>query len=150
MAVEQTLVLIKPDALQKAVAGQVLDRLSMAGLRIVGAKVVVVSRELAEEHYKHLKDKPFFPQLIKYIMGELHGEENSGVLALVYRGESAVAAVRDAAGATNPEQADPKSLRGALGRVTTKGVMENIIHGSSDPEEAQREIALWFSKNEII
>lgn len=150
MAVEQTLVLIKPDALQKAVAGHVLDRLSLAGLRIVGAKVVKVSRELAEEHYKHLKDKPFFPQLIQYIMGELHGEENSGVLALVYRGENALAVVREVAGATSPEQADPKSLRGALGRITTKGVMENIIHGSSDPEEARREIDLWFSKNEII
>ena len=148
--IENTLVLIKPDALQRNLTGHVVFRLAQAGLYIVGAKVVQVSDALAHEHYKHLRNKPFFPELIRYIKGELHGKLSSGVLAFVYRGENAVQKVRDVAGATHPEQADPKSLRGAYGRITTKGVMENVIHASSDPAEAQREIGLWFAPEEIV
>ena len=150
MAIETTLVLIKPDALAKGLTGHVINRLAHAHLRIVGAKVVKVSKALAEEHYRHLKDQPFFPELIQFIQGALHGDEHSGVLALVYQGENAVSKVREIAGATHPEKAHPKSLRGQYGRITTKGVMENVLHASSDPGEGKREVALWFEPKEIL
>ena len=146
---QRSLVLVKPDALARGIAGHIINRLSHAHLRIVGAKAVRVNKDLAEEHYKHLKDKPFFPELIDFIQGKLHGEENSIILALVYEGEDCIRRIRDIAGATNPEQASPKSLRGQYGRITTKGVMENVIHASSDPQEAEREIRLWFKSDEI-
>ncbi|MBI4057576.1 MAG: nucleoside-diphosphate kinase [Elusimicrobia bacterium] len=149
MNVQQTLVLVKPDAIQRGVTGHIIHRLAHAHLRIVGAKVVKVTEALAREHYRSLSDKPFFEELVKYIRGQLHGEEYSGVLALVYQGEDVVKKVREIAGATNPEQAQPKSLRGAYGRVTSKGQIENIIHASSDPQDAEREIKLWFSPHEL-
>lgn len=146
---EQTLVLIKPDGLKKSLTGNILTKLSEAKLVIAGAKVVSVSRQLAEEHYKHLKDKPFFEELIKYIQGNLHGEPYKRVLALVYYGENAISKLRNIAGATNPEEADSISIRGSYGRITTKGIYENVIHCSSDPAEAEREIKLWFEPDEI-
>lgn len=145
---EQTLVLIKPDGLKKSLTGNVLTRLSESKLEIVAAKIVRVSRQLAEEHYKHMQYKPFFPELIKYIRGELH--QRRKVLAMVYWGKGAISKVRELAGATNPEEADPVSIRGAYGRITTKGVYENVIHTSRDKAEAEREIKLWFSPDEII
>lgn len=150
MAIQQSLVLIKPDGIKKGLAGEVISRITRAGLTIVGAKVVRVSKELAEEHYKHLKSQPFFPELIRFIMGELHGEDASGVLAFVVEGENAVAKIRELGGATHPEKADPMSIRGAFGRITTAGVMENVIHASSDPAEGIREIGLWFKPAEIV
>lgn len=148
--VERSLVLIKPDALARHLTGHIVNRLSLGGLKIVGSKVVKVSKGLAEEHYQHLKDKPFFTELIDFIQGKLHGAEASGVLAFVYEGENCVKKIRDIAGATNPEAAAPTTLRGQYGRITTKGVMENVIHASSDPQEAEREIKLWFKPEEII
>jgi len=148
MAIVQTLVLIKPDGLRKSLTGNILTRLSEAELEIVGAKVVQVSQALAEEHYEALRDKPFFGELIDYIRGELH--ECRKVLALVYHGEDAIGKVRQICGATNPEAADPRSIRGAYGRITTSGVFENVVHSSANPEEAEREIKLWFSPEEIV
>lgn len=148
--IERTLVLIKPDGLQKSLTGNILTKLSEAKLEIVGAKVLRVSRPLAEEHYRHLKDKPFFEELIKYIQGKLHGKKYERVLALVYQGEDAINRVRKIAGSTNPEEADPTTIRGAYGRITTKGVYENVIHASSDVIEAEREINLWFKSEEIV
>lgn len=148
MAIVQTLVLIKPDGLRKSLTGNILTRLSEAELEIVGAKVVPVSQALAEEHYEALRDKPFFGELIDYIRGELH--ECRKVLALVYHGEDAIGKVRQICGATNPEAADPRSIRGAYGRITTSGVFENVVHSSANPEEAEREIKLWFSPEEIV
>jgi len=145
--VQQTLVLIKPDGLNKSLTGNVLTRLSETKLDIVAAKIVKVSKELAEEHYAMLKDKPFFSDLIKYLMGEYHKKK---VMALVYWGDDAIGNVRKICGATNPEEADPVSIRGAYGRITTKGVYENVIHASTNPEEAEREIKLWFSPDEVI
>ena len=142
------LVLIKPDGLQKSLTGNILTKLSEARLTIIGSKVVKVSRTLAEEHYKQLKTKPFFEELVGYIQGKLHNCER--VLALVYQGPDAIQRVRTIAGATNPEEADPVSIRGAYGRITTKGVYENVIHASSDPDEAKREIQLWFKPEEIV
>ncbi|OGW99879.1 MAG: nucleoside-diphosphate kinase [Omnitrophica bacterium RIFCSPLOWO2_02_FULL_45_16] len=144
---QSTLVLIKPDGLKKSLTGNVLTRLSETKLDIVGAKIVRVSRELAEKHYIQLKAKPFFEELLKYIMGEYHKKK---VMALVYYGEDAIEKVRNICGATNPEEADPVSIRGAYGRITTKGVYENVIHASTNPEEAEREIKLWFSPDDII
>ena len=143
----QTLVLIKPDGLKKSLTGNVLTRLSETKLDIIGARVVKVSRELAEEHYKQLKNEPFFNELIKYIMGHYHKKK---VMALVYWGEEAIEKVRKICGATNPEEADMVSIRGQFGRITTKGVYENVIHASASEEEAEREIKLWFAPDEVI
>ena len=145
---QQTLVLIKPDGLKRSLTGNILTRLSETKLEIAAAKVVRVSRELAEKHYGHLRDKPFFEELIKYIMGELHDRRK--VLALVYYGEDAIRNVKELAGSTNPEEADSVSIRGAYGRVTTKGLFENVIHASASEEEAEKEIKLWFEPDEII
>ena len=144
---EQTLVLIKPDGLKKSLTGNVLSRLSETKLDIVASKIVKVSRELAEEHYRALKDKPFFDDLIKYIMGEYHKKK---VMALVYHGKGAIQKVRDICGETNPEQADSVSIRGSYGRITTSGVYENVIHASANCEDAEREIKLWFRPDELI
>jgi nucleoside-diphosphate kinase len=143
----QTLILIKPDGLKKSLTGNILTRLSETKLEIVGAKMVKVSRELAEEHYRALKGQPFFDELIKYIMGEYHKKK---VMALVYWGPEAISKVRELCGKTNPEEADSVSIRGSFGRITTKGVYENVIHASANEEDAEREIKLWFSPGEII
>src|SRR5882672_10925184 len=147
---QNTLVLIKPDGLKKSLTGNILTKLAETRLIIVGAKVVSVSKELAEQHYIHLKDKPFFPDLLNYIQGKIYGEEYQRVLAMVYRGDSAIQKVRAIAGATNPEEADSTSIRGAYGRITTKGVFENVIHASSSPSDSEREIKLWFKPPEIV
>ena len=146
--IEQTLVLIKPDGLKKSLTGNILTRLSETKLEIVGAKITRVSRKLAEEHYKHMRERDFFEELIHYIRGELH--QRRKVMAMVYWGEKAITRVRELAGATNPEEADPVSIRGAYGRITTKGVYENVIHTSRDKDEAEREIKLWFLPEEVI
>lgn len=145
---EQTLVLIKPDGLSKSLTGNILSRLSETKLEIIAAKIVHVSRELAEEHYRDLRDKHFFEEIILYLMGELH--ERKKVMALIYYGEDAIAKVRGIAGATNPEEADSTTIRGAYGRITTKGVYENVVHASATLKEAEREIKLWFRPDEII
>ncbi len=150
MAIEQTLVLLKPDGLARRLTGLTIDRLDSAGLELVAARMVSVSEALAREHYKFLSDKPFFPNLIRYIRGEFHGYADSRVLAMVYRGEGAIARVREIAGATNPEQAAPGTIRGSFGRITTSGQFENVLHASSDPSEAEREIMLWFKPEEIL
>ena len=144
---QQTLVLIKPDGLKKSLTGNILTRLSETKLDIVAAKIVKVSQELAAEHYRELKNQPFFEDLLKYLMGEYHKKK---VMALVYWGEDAIDKVRKICGATNPEEAESVSIRGAYGRITTKGVYENVIHASANMVEAEREIKLWFSPDDII
>jgi len=145
---QAALILIKPDGLKKSLTGNILTRLSETKLEIVAAKMVRVSKELAEKHYQHLKDKPFFPEIIKYIMGELHDRRK--VMALIYWGAGAITKCRELAGSTNPEEAEATSIRGSYGRITTSGVYENVIHVSSDEKEAEREIKLWFEPGEII
>ena len=139
---EPTLVIIKPDGLQKSLTGNILTRLSEAKLVIIAAKMKAVSRQLAEEHYQHLKDKPFFEEIVKYLMGEYHTKR---VMALVYYGEDAIQKVRTVCGATNPEEAEPVSIRGSYGRITTKGIYENAIHASSNKEDAERENKILFT-----
>ncbi|MCX5687717.1 MAG: nucleoside-diphosphate kinase [Candidatus Omnitrophica bacterium] len=145
---QQALILIKPDGLKKSLTGNILARLSETKLEIVAAKMVRVSRELAAEHYKHMKDKPFFEDLLKYIQGELHDRRK--VMAMVYWGEDAITKIRQLAGSTNPEEADPTTIRGSYGRITTKGLYENVLHTSSNEPEAEREIKLWFQPDDII
>jgi len=145
---QAVLILIKPDGLKKSLTGNILTRLSETKLEIVASKIVRVSREVAVEHYKHLKDKPFFEELIKYLRGELHDRRK--VMALIYWGKDAIQKCRELAGATNPEEAEPTSIRGSYGRITTSGVYENVIHVSSNESEAQREIKLWFNPQEVI
>ena len=146
--IQQTLVLIKPDGLIRSLTGNILTRLSETKLEIVAGKVCRATREIAEAHYAHLKGKPFFEELIRYLQGELH--ERRKVMALIYWGENAIAKVRELAGETNPEKAAPTSIRGSFGRIRTSGLFENVIHASSDPAEAEREIKLWFQPDEVI
>ncbi|MFH1613017.1 MAG: nucleoside-diphosphate kinase [bacterium] len=147
---EYTFVLIKPDGLLKSLTGNILTKLSEAKLRIIAAKVVKVSDKLAREHYKHLKDEPFFEDVIKYIQGKIYGEKNyERILAMIYAGNNAIKLVRNIAGKTNPEEADATTIRGSYGRITTKGVFENVIHSSENKKEAEREIKLWFDPDEI-
>lgn len=148
MAIEQTLVIIKPDGLVKSLTGNILSRLSETKLVIIGSKVVKVTEQLAREHYKHLSDKPFFGELVEYIMGDVHNTHR--VMALIYQGEDAIAKVREIVGDTNPEKANPVSIRGAYGRITTTGVFENVVHASSSTEDAEHEIKLWFKPEEVV
>ena len=145
---QKTLVLIKPDGLKKSLTGNILTRLSETKLEIVAVKIVRVSKELAAEHYKHMKDKPFFEELVQYIQGELHDRRK--VMAMVYWGDGAIAKVRQMAGSTNPEEADSTTIRGSYGRITTKGLYENVLHTSSNELEAEREIKLWFQPDDVI
>jgi nucleoside-diphosphate kinase len=148
MSKQSVLVLIKPDGMQKAIAGDVISIFLANDLKLIGIKLVQVPLKLASAHYGHLRGQNFFKEIVSYMMGDLHGK--SPVMAMVFYGEDAVAKCRRIAGATNPEEADPKSVRGKFGRVTTKGVFENLVHVSSDIKEASREIALWFKKNELL
>ena len=147
MSVEQSLVLIKPDGLVKSITGDIISKMSETGLKIVGSKVVQVTRELAEEHYQYLREEKFFDELIKYIMGEFHTKR---VLALLYHGEGAIKSIRKIVGSTNPEKAEPTSIRGKYGRITSVGVFENVVHASENLKEAEREIKLWFRPDELV
>ena len=144
---QSTLVIIKPDGLQKSLTGNILTKLSDAKLVIIAVKMKVVSRQLAEEHYCHMRGKPFFEDIVRYLMGEYHTKRT---MALVYHGEDAIQRVRQICGATNPEEAAPGTIRGSYGRITTKGVYENVIHASSNEEDSEREIKLWFEPHEIV
>ena len=146
--VQQTLVLIKPDGLIRSLTGNILTRLSETKLEIVAGKVCRATKEIAEAHYSHLKGQPFFNELIQYLQGEMHDRRK--VMALIYWGENAIQKVRELAGETNPEKASPTSIRGSFGRIRTTGLFENVIHASSEPAEAEREIKLWFQPDEVI
>lgn len=150
MAIQSCLVLIKPDGLLKSLTGNIITDLSETKLKIVGAKIVSVKRELAEKHYEGLKERKgvaIFENTLKYIMGEYH---TNRVLVLVYQGENAIELIRGIAGKTNPEDADPTSIRGRYGRINSKtGVFENVLHASDSEENAEREIKLWFTPDEL-
>jgi nucleoside-diphosphate kinase len=133
MAVERTLVLIKPDAMQRALAGEILARFERRGLTIVDARLVTVDTALAEEHYGEHAEKPFFGELVGFIT-------SAPTLALVLQGEDAIAVVRTTIGATNPAEAAPGTIRGDL----ALSMPDNLVHGSDLPESAEREIRLWF------
>lgn len=146
---EVCLVLIKPDGLLKSITGNIINELSATKLKIIGTKIVHVKRELAAAHYAELKQKKpeVFEDVLKYIMGEYH---TNRVLALVYQGEDACKKIREVAGSTNPENAEPTTIRGRYGRIHSKtGVFENCLHASDSPENAEKEIKLWFSPSEL-
>jgi nucleoside-diphosphate kinase len=133
MAVERTLVLIKPDAVQRGLAGEILGRFEQRGLVIREARLVQVDRELAERHYAEHAEKPFFGELVEFIT-------SAPTLALALEGEGAIATVRRTMGATNPADSEPGSIRGDL----ALSMPDNLVHGSDSPESAQRELELWF------
>jgi nucleoside-diphosphate kinase len=139
MAVERSLVLIKPDAIERALAGEILARVERRGLILRGGKLVRVSRDLGEAHYAEHREKPFFGELLAFIV-------SGPTLALVVEGEGAVATLRTTIGATNPADAQPGSIRGDLALA----MPDNLVHASDSPESAEREIALWFSDDELV
>jgi nucleoside-diphosphate kinase len=133
MAVERTLILIKPDAMRRALAGEILRRFEARGLQLRAAKLVTVDRDLAERHYAVHREKPFFGELVDFIT-------SGATLALVLEGEGAIATCRTTIGATNPADATPGSIRGDL----ALSMPDNLVHGSDSPETAAEEVALWF------
>lgn len=145
---EATLVFIKPDAVLKNLSGDVLSRLTPKGIKIIGAKIARVNKDLAEKHYEEHVDKPFFQRLVDHICGKYHGDNR--IFAFVFSGENAISRIRGIVGATMPEDADPESIRGAFGRVSSKGLIENIVHASANIEDAEKEIKLWFRPCEIV
>ena len=156
---ERTLVLIKPDGLWKSLTGNILTTFSETRLKIVAAKIVKVDRNLAEKHYNNLREElkekfgeekgeKVYENTMDYIQGKFHTDR---VLALVYKGEDAIKKIRALAGATNPEKAEPHTIRGKYGRINSQtGVFETAVHCSDTPENAKREIALWFDEKEIV
>jgi len=141
------LVIIKPEGLYRSIVGDVLNKFSETGLEIVAMRLIEASRPQVTEHYKQLQHQPFFEGVINHLMGKYH--EGARAVVIVYYGNDAIRKCRKMAGATNPEEADPTSIRGSLGRVTTNGVFENVVHVSSDSEEAKRELRLWLSPDDV-
>jgi nucleoside-diphosphate kinase len=133
MAAERTLVLIKPDAMRRGLAGEILSRFERQGFELRAAKLVEVDRPLAEVHYAEHTEKPFYGELVEFIT-------SGPTLALVLEGEGAIAGVRATIGATNPADATPGSIRGDL----ALSMPDNLVHGSDSPESAARELTLWF------
>ncbi len=130
---ERTLFLIKPDAVERKLTGEILKRMEDRGLTIRAAKLLTVDRDLAETHYAEHSEKPFFGELVDFIT-------SAPTLALVLEGDSAIPVVRTTMGGTNPVDAAPGTIRGDLALA----MPNNLVHGSDSPESAAREIALWF------
>jgi nucleoside-diphosphate kinase len=137
--VERTLILIKPDGVERGLIGQIITRFEQRGLKLAGMKLLQVSNELARQHYAVHEGKPFFDPLIAYIT-------SSPVVAMVLEGPDAVQAARNTIGATRPVEATAGSIRGDFGMM----VGRNLVHGSDSPENAAIEIALWFDESELI
>jgi len=133
MAVERTLILAKPDAVSRNLAGEILARFERRGLALRAARLLLASRDLGETHYAEHREKPFFGELVDFIT-------SGATLAFVLEGEGAIATARKTIGATNPAQAEPGSLRGDYALA----MPNNLVHGSDSPEAAEREIGLWF------
>ena len=139
MSNESTLVLIKPDGVNRALIGKVIEKLESTGLKITGMKLVLIDKDLASKHYEEHKDKPFFSSLVNFIT-------SSPVVALALNGENAIQKTRTMMGSTNPLESSPGTIRGDFGLSLEK----NVIHGSANENDAIREIKLYFSEDEII
>jgi nucleoside-diphosphate kinase len=139
VAVEQTLILIKPDAVERRLSAEILGRIERRGFVVRAGKLLRVSRDLGERHYAEHREKPFFGELVEFIT-------SAPTWALVVEGEGAIATMRKTIGATNPADAEPGSIRGDLATA----MPDNLVHGSDSPESAKREIALWFSDDELV
>ncbi len=136
---EKTLILIKPDAVQRCLAGEIITRLEKRGLKIVAMKMLRMDRALAEKHYAVHRDKPFFNDLVSFIT-------SSPIIAAVLEGEKAVESVRQTMGSTDPKKAAPGTIRADLGL----SMQLNMIHGSDSPENAAKEIDIFFKSEEIL
>ncbi len=136
---EKSLVLVKPDAMERNLAGTILSRLEQAGLRLTGLKMLHIGKSLAEQHYVVHKGKPFFDSLVEYIT-------STPIVAAVLAGDDAVATARKIMGATDPAQAEAGTIRGDFGI----DIEHNSVHGSDAPETARTEIALFFTEDEIF
>jgi len=136
---ERTLILVKPDGMQRGLAGEIISRLESRGLRIVGLRMLQVDEALAKRHYAEHEGKPFFAGLIDYIT-------SSPIIAAVLEGTRAIEVVRKTIGATNPAEAEPGTIRGDLGIELGR----NLIHGSDGPDSATREIALFFDDSQTF
>ena len=136
---ERTFLMLKPDAVQRGLVGEVISRFEKKGFKLVAIKMLQVDRALAEEHYKEHRGKPFFEPTVQYIM-------SSPVVAMVWEGKNIVALAREMMGATNPANASPGSIRGSYGM----DISRNVIHGSDSVASAEREIALYFTPQEIL
>ncbi len=136
---EKTLVLVKPDGVQRGLIGTVIGRIENKGLKIAGLKLIHVSDELAKEHYGEHVDRPFFGDLVSFIT-------SSPVVALAIEGDNAVAVMRTLMGGTNPQEAAPGTIRGDFGMT----IGMNLVHGSDSPESAERELNLFFQKEEVL
>ncbi len=139
MAVEQTLILIKPDAVQRRLAGEVLARIERRGFVVRAGKLVKVKRDLGEQHYAEHRERPFFDELVRFIT-------SAPTWALIVEGEGAISTMRKTIGATNPANAEPGTIRGDFAIA----MPDNLVHGSDSPESAEREIALWFADDELV
>ncbi|ANV83506.1 nucleoside-diphosphate kinase [Picosynechococcus sp. PCC 7003] len=135
---ERTFVMVKPDGVQRGLVGDVIRRFEAKGFKLVGLKLVSVSRELAEQHYGVHRERPFFGSLVEFII-------SAPVVAMVWEGKGAIAAARKIIGATNPLEAEPGTIRGDFG----VDIGRNLIHGSDGSDTAASEIALWFSESEL-
>lgn len=136
---ERTLVLVKPDGVQRLLTGRILARFEERGLKIVGLKLVQVDRDLAERHYAVHRERPFFAGLVAFIT-------SSPLVAMALEGPNAIAMVRTMVGATRPNEAAPGSIRGDLAMETA----QNLVHASDGPETAEAELALWFRPDELV
>lgn len=136
---ERTLIIIKPDGVERALIGPIISKFEQRGLKIVGMKLMQVSDELAREHYAVHAGKPFYEPLIEYIT-------SAPVVVMALEGPQAVQAARNTIGATRPVEAAPGSIRGDFGMM----VGRNLVHGSDSPENAAAEVALWFDPSELI
>jgi nucleoside-diphosphate kinase len=144
---QAALVIIKPDGVSKDLVGAVFNKFSQANLELIALKTVKATREQAMKHYQQLSDKPFYEEIISYLTGKFHKKKE--LVIVIYYGDDAIKKCRKIAGATDPERAHPESIRGAYGRITTKGLYENVVHVSSDTAEAKREIKLWFEPQDL-
>ncbi|MCC6731437.1 MAG: nucleoside-diphosphate kinase [Chthonomonadales bacterium] len=136
---ERTFVMVKPDGVERGLVGEVIARFERRGLRLVGLKILVPDRGLAEGHYAMHRDKPFFEELVEFVTA-------GPVVAMAWEGRQAIALVRQMMGALKPEQAQPGTIRGDY----TDDVQRNLVHGSDAPETAIAELALWFAPGETI
>lgn len=139
MKKERTFVMIKPDAVQRGLVGDIISRFERKGIKLVAMKLASVNRELAEKHYGIHKGKPFFESTVKYIT-------SSPVVAMILEGNNAIDMVRSMMGATDPQKADMGTIRGDLGQF----IGRNIVHGSDGPDTAEFEMNLWFKPEEIV
>jgi len=139
MDAERTLVLIKPDALQRGLAGEILSRLERRGLKVAALRLMRMDEALARRHYAEHEGKPFLEGLVRFIT-------SGPLIAAVFEGPNAVEQVRRMMGATDPQQAEPGTIRGDYGLY----IQHNLIHGSDSPESARREIALFFDESDIL